>query len=250
MDLQLTGKNVLITGSSMGIGKAIALAFAEQGANVLINYVGDDQTAETTRLQAEAFGVKAYKFNADVSDSKQVSEMFQYLDNQLGDIDILVNNAGIAQNAPITEMTDEQWDKMIKVHLYGNFYNCREAAKRMKKRNTGKIVNISSDLGSLGCEEYAHYSAAKGGINAFTKSLARELAPHINVNAVAPGATLTDILVEFGENYIEEESAKYPLKRLAQPEEIAQSVLFLASACADFYTGQILGPNGGGVMNG
>lgn len=250
MDLKLTGKNVLITGSSMGIGKAIALAFAEQGANVLINYVGDDQTAETTRLQAEAFGVKAYKFNADVSDSKQVSEMFQYLDNQLGDIDILVNNAGIAQNAPITEMTDEQWDKMIKVHLYGNFYNCREAAKRMKKRNTGKIVNISSDLGSLGCEEYAHYSAAKGGINAFTKSLARELAPHINVNAVAPGATLTDILVEFGDNYIEEESAKYPLKRLAQPEEIAQSVLFLASASADFYTGQILGPNGGGVMNG
>lgn len=250
MDLKLTGKNVLITGSSMGIGKAIALAFAEQGANVLINYVGDDQTAEMTRLQAEEFGVKAYKFNADVSDSKQVSEMFQYMDNQLGDIDVLVNNAGIAQNAPITEMTDEQWDKMIKVHLYGNFYNCREAAKRMKKRNTGKIVNISSDLGSLGCEEYAHYSAAKGGINAFTKSLARELAPHINVNAVAPGATLTDILVEFGDNYIEEESAKYPLKRLAQPEEIAQSVLFLASASADFYTGQILGPNGGGVMNG
>ena len=250
MDLELTGKNVLITGSSMGIGKAIALAFAEQGANVLINYVGNDQIAETTRLEAEKFEVKAFKYNADVSDSKQVSEMFQYMDKHLGDIDILVNNAGIAQNAPITEMTDEQWDKMIKVHLYGNFYNCREAAKRMLKRNKGKIVNISSDLGSLGCEEYAHYSAAKGGINAFTKSLARELAPHINVNAVAPGATFTDILAEFGDNYVEEESAKYPLKRLAQPEEIAKSVLFLASSCADFYTGQILGPNGGGVMNG
>ncbi|WP_102692190.1 SDR family NAD(P)-dependent oxidoreductase [Rummeliibacillus pycnus] len=250
MDLKLAGKNVLITGSSMGIGKAIALAFAEQGANVLINYVGDDQTAETVRLQAEEYGVKALKCNADVSDSKQVAELFEYMDRQLGEIDILVNNAGIAQSAPITEMTDEQWDRMIKVHLYGNFYNCREAAKRMLKRKKGKIVNISSDLGSLGCEEYAHYSAAKGGINAFTKSLARELAPYINVNAVAPGGTHTDILLAFGDNYVEEESAKYPLKRLAQPEEIAKSVLFLASEMADFYTGQILGPNGGGVMNG
>ncbi|ETT86812.1 3-oxoacyl-ACP reductase family protein [Viridibacillus sp. FSL R5-0477] len=250
MDLKLTGKNVLVTGSSMGIGRAIALAFAEQGANVLINYVGDDHIAETVRLQAEENGAKALKYNADVSDSSQVSDMFQYMDTQLGEIDILVNNAGIAQNAPITEMTDEQWDKMIKVHLYGNFYNCREAAKRMKVKNKGKIINISSDLGSLGCEEYTHYSAAKGGINAFTKSLARELAPNITVNAVAPGGTHTDILLAFGDNYIEEESAKYPLKRLAQPEEIAKSVLFLASENADFYTGQILGPNGGGVMNG
>ncbi|WP_245639440.1 SDR family NAD(P)-dependent oxidoreductase [Viridibacillus arvi] len=250
MDLKLSGKNVLVTGSSMGIGRAIALAFAEQGANVLINYVGDDQKAETVRLLAAEHGVKALKYNADVSDSSQVRDMFQYMDTQLGEIDILVNNAGIAQNAPITEMTDEQWDKMIKVHLYGTFYNCREAATRMKAKAKGKIINISSDLASLGCEEFTHYSAAKGGISAFTKSLARELAPNITVNAVAPGGTLTDILLAFGDNYIEDESAKYPLKRLAQPEEIAKSVLFLASENADFYTGQILGPNGGGVMNG
>lgn len=250
MDLHLEGKNVLVTGSSMGIGRAIALAFAEHGANVVINYIGNDQPAEKVRLLAEASGVKAFTYKADVSDSQQVSEMFQYMDRKLGDIDILVNNAGFAQDALITEMTDEQWDKMIKVHLYGNFYNCREAAKRMKKRNKGKIINISSDIGSLGCEEFTHYSAAKGGINAFTKALARELAPNILVNAVAPSGTITNILEAFGDNYVEEESEKYPLKRLAQPEEIAKSVLFLASENANFYTGQILTPNGGVVMNG
>ncbi|KAA0965016.1 3-oxoacyl-ACP reductase FabG [Sporosarcina sp. ANT_H38] len=250
MDLKLKGKNVLITGSSMGIGRAIALGFAEQGANILINYIGSDQEAEKVLLQAKEYGVNVVKYRADVSDSQQVRDMFLYMDNHLGTIDILVNNAGFAQNAPITELTDEQWDKMIKVHLYGNFYNCREAAKRMKEKNKGKIINISSELASLGCEEFTHYSAAKGGINAFTKSLARELAPNILVNAVAPSGTHTAILQAFGENYIVEEAAKYPLKRLAQPEEIANTVLFLASANADFYTGQILTPNGGVVMNG
>ncbi|WP_432702423.1 SDR family NAD(P)-dependent oxidoreductase [Lysinibacillus sphaericus] len=250
MENNLAEKNVLITGSSKGIGKAIALAFAKQGANVFINYIGDDQEAEEVREQAEKLGVRAYKYRADVSDSHQVQDMFRYMDKHLGQIDILVNNAGFAQASSVLDLTDEQWDRMIKVHLYGCFYNCREAAKRMKERNKGKIINISSDIGSLGCEEFTHYSAAKGGINAFTKALARELAPNILVNAVAPSGTLTDILQEFGENYIEEESAKYPLKRLAQPEEIAKSVLFLASDNADFYTGQILTPNGGVVMNG
>lgn len=250
MENNLADKNVLITGSSKGIGKAIALAFAKQGANIFINYIGDDQEAEEVRAQAEKLGVRAYKYRADVSDSHQVQDMFRYMDKHLGQIDILVNNAGFAQASSVLDLTDEQWDRMIKVHLYGCFYNCREAAKRMKERNKGKIINISSDIGSLGCEEFTHYSAAKGGINAFTKALARELAPNILVNAVAPSGTLTDILQEFGENYIEEESAKYPLKRLAQPEEIAKSVLFLASDNADFYTGQILTPNGGVVMNG
>ncbi|AHN23373.1 3-oxoacyl-ACP reductase FabG [Lysinibacillus sphaericus] len=250
MENNLAQKNVLITGSSKGIGKAIALAFAKQGANVLINFIGDDHEAEEVRAQAEKLGVRAYKYRADVSDSHQVQDMFRYMDSHLGQIDILVNNAGFAQASSVLDLTDEQWDRMIKVHLYGCFYNCREAAKRMKERNKGKIINISSDIGSLGCEEFTHYSAAKGGINAFTKALARELAPNILVNAVAPSGTLTDILQEFGENYIEEESAKYPLKRLAQPEEIAKSVLFLASDNADFYTGQILTPNGGVVMNG
>ena len=151
MENNLADKNVLITGSSKGIGKAIALAFAKQGANVFINYIGDDQEAEEVRAQAEKLGVRAYKYRADVSDSHQVQDMFRYMDKHLGQIDILVNNAGFAQASSVLDLTDEQWDRMIKVHLYGCFYNCREAAKRMKERNKGKIINISSDIGSLGC---------------------------------------------------------------------------------------------------
>ncbi|CAM5188954.1 3-oxoacyl-ACP reductase OS=Lysinibacillus sphaericus OX=1421 GN=LS41612_03300 PE=3 SV=1 [Lysinibacillus sphaericus] len=138
MENNLAQKNVLITGSSKGIGKAIALAFAKQGANVLINYIGDDHEAEEVRAQAEKLGVRAYKYRADVSDSHQVQDMFRYMDSHLGQIDILVNNAGFAQASSVLDLTDEQWDRMIKVHLYGCFYNCREAAKRMKERNKGK----------------------------------------------------------------------------------------------------------------
>jgi len=246
MDLQLNGKNVVVTGGSRGIGKAIVLEFAKEGANVFINYFGDENEAEAVRLEAEKMGVQAISGYFDVSSSLDVEKMYHKVDQYFDQIDVLVNNAGIAYSSPIIEMSDEDWDRMIKVHLYGTFYNAREAARRMKK---GKIINISSDLGSLGCEEYTHYSAAKGGINAFTKALARELAPNILVNAVAPSGTLTSLLEAFGENYVEEESAKYPLKRLAKPEEIAKTVVFLASKHADFYTGQIIGPNGGVVMN-
>lgn len=248
--MKLQGKNVLITGSSKGIGRAIALEMAKNGANILINHFGDAKNAQNVKKEAEAFGVKATVFEADVSDSNMVEKMYTHFDQEIGSIDILVNNAGIAQGVSFTEMSDRQWDRMIKVHLYGYFYNARAAAKRMKEKESGKIINISSDLGSLGCEEFVHYSAAKGGINAFTKALARELAPNILVNAVAPSGTWTDILKDFGENYPEEEAAKYPLKRLAQPEEIAKSILFLASDDANFYTGQVISPNGGIVMNG
>ncbi|WP_404996587.1 SDR family NAD(P)-dependent oxidoreductase [Caldifermentibacillus hisashii] len=250
MDLQLNGKNVVVTGGSRGIGKAIVLEFAKEGANVFINYFGDENEAEAVRLEAEKMGVQAISGYFDVSSSLDVEKMYHKVDQYFDQIDVVVNNAGIAYSSPIIEMSDEDWDRMIKVHLYGTFYNAREAVKRMKKLNQGKIINISSDLGSLGCEEYTHYSAAKGGINAFTKALARELAPNILVNAVAPSGTLTSLLEAFGENYVEEESAKYPLKRLAKPEEIAKTVVFLASKHADFYTGQIIGPNGGVVMNG
>lgn len=129
MDINFTGKNVLITGSSKGIGKAIALGFAQHGANILINYIGDEQEAEAVRVEAEKLGVKALIFHADVSNSQEVQAMHQFMDEHLGNLDILVNNAGFAQGSSITDLTDEQWDRMIKVHLYGCFYNCREAAK-------------------------------------------------------------------------------------------------------------------------
>jgi 3-oxoacyl-[acyl-carrier protein] reductase len=247
--MDMSGKVALITGASKGIGRATALELAKAGADLLINYIGSEDSAREVQKLAESYGRKALIYHADVSNSACVQQMFSYLDHEFGTIDILVNNAGFAKGAFITEMSDELWDQMIRVHLYGVFYNSREAAKRMKQKKSGKIINIASDLGQLGCEEFTHYSAAKGGVISFTKALARELAPDILVNAVAPGGTMTDILTSFGENYIEEEAAKYPLKRLAEPQEIAKSVLFLASDYANFYTGQVLGPNGGGVMN-
>lgn len=242
-------KVALITGGSRGIGKAIALEFAKVGTHLMINYYGDDKEAEDVQRQAESYGVQAKIYHADVSDPKQVRNMFAAIDTTFGKIDILVNNAGIAQTSKITEMTDEQWDRMIKIHLYGVFYTSREAANRMLGQKFGKIINITSDLASQGAEDLSHYAAAKGGVTAFTKSLARELAPYVLVNAVAPGGTFTDIRSSLEEGH-EVNNNRLLLGRLAFPQEIAKSVLFLASDDANIYTGQVLGANGGSIMNG
>lgn len=244
-----TTKVALITGGSRGIGKAIALEFARAGVQLMINYFGDDKEAEDVQRQAESYGVHAEIYHADVSNSEQVRDMFAAIDTIFGKIDILVNNAGIAQTSKITDMTDEQWDRMIKTHLYGVFYTSREAAHRMLDQKSGKIINITSDLASQGAEELSHYSAAKGGVTAFTKSLARELAPHVLVNAVAPGGTFTDIRSSLEEGH-KVNNNRLLLGRLAFPQEIAKSVLFLASDDANIYTGQVLGANGGSIMNG
>ncbi|MEF2966819.1 3-oxoacyl-ACP reductase family protein [Paenibacillus sp. M1] len=241
-------KVALITGASRGIGKAIALEFAKAGMHLFINYFGDEKEAAEVRRQAESFGIRAEIYNADVSDPAQVREMFAVLDREFGKLDILVNNAGIAQAVKLTEMTDEQWDRMIKIDLYSVFYTSREAARRMLERKSGKIINVTSDLASQGAAELSHYAAAKGGVTAFTKSLARELAPHVLVNAVAPGGTFTDVRSSLEESH--KNDTRYLLGRLAFPQEIAKSVLFLASDDANIYTGQVLGANGGSVMNG
>ncbi len=241
-------KVALITGASRGIGKAIALELAKAGTHLFINYYGDDKEAADVQRQAESHGIRAEIYNADVSDPDQVQAMFAALDSAFGRIDILVNNAGIAQTSSLTEMTNEQWDRMIKIHLYGAFYTSREAARRMLEQKSGKIINVTSDLASQGAADLSHYAAAKGGVTAFTKSLARELAPHVLVNAVAPGGTFTDIRSSLEES--DKNDARYLLGRLAFPQEIAKSVLFLASDDANIYTGQVLGANGGSVMNG
>ncbi|MDT4870929.1 3-oxoacyl-[acyl-carrier-protein] reductase FabG [compost metagenome] len=166
-------------------------------------------------------------------------------------LDVLVNNAGILFEAPITELSLEQWDRMIRVHLHGAFLFSKGAAVLMKRQSSGAIINIASDLGQLGCANLCHYSAAKGGIIAFSKALARELAPwQVRVNSVAPGGTLTPMVERMGEHYVREEAARYPLQRLGSAEEIANVVAFLASDQASFMTGQILGVNGGGAMVG
>ncbi|WP_454254131.1 SDR family NAD(P)-dependent oxidoreductase [Pseudomonas sp. Marseille-Q8238] len=240
-------KTFLVTGAAHGIGRAIALALAEAGDTAILNDIGESAALSELTAQLDARGVHVRLALGDVSDPQTAESAFA----DLASLDILVNNAGVLDESPLTEMSFEQWDRMLRVHLYGAFLFSRSAARLMRDQGRGAIVNIASDLGQLGCANLCHYSAAKGGVIAFTKALARELAPHgVRVNAVAPGGTLTPMVERLGPDYIREEAARYPLQRLGTAEEIAHTVAFLASDKASFTTGQILGVNGGGVMNG
>lgn len=240
-------KTFLVTGAANGIGRAVVLALAERGDLAVLNDLTDSAALTSLVRQLEQAGVESRVVLGDVSAPETARQAFDGLPR----LDVLVNNAGILNESPITEMSFEQWDNMIRVHLYGTFLFAQQAARLMSRQGSGAIVNIASDLGQLGCANLSHYSAAKGGIIAFTKALARELAAKgVRVNAVAPGGTLTPMVERLGADYIREESARYPLQRLGTAEEIAATVAFLASAQASFTTGQILGVNGGGVMNG
>ncbi|WJV25640.1 MULTISPECIES: SDR family NAD(P)-dependent oxidoreductase [Pseudomonas] len=240
-------KSYLVTGAANGIGRSIALALAEPGDTAILNDLSFSYELESLVQELEKKGLEVRVALGDVSAPGTVKRAF----GGLRKLDVLVNNAGILNEAPIAQMAFEQWDMMIRVHLYGTFLFSQEAARLMTNQRQGAIINIASDLGQLGCANLCHYSAAKGGVIAFTKALARELAPKgVRVNAVAPGATLTPMVERLGAAYIDEEAARYPLQRLGTAEEIANSVVFLSSEKASFTTGQVLGVNGGGVMNG
>jgi len=240
-------KTFLVTGAANGIGRAVVLALAERGDLAVLNDRVESPTLASLIAELQDSGVEVRVALGDVADPQTARAAFADLPR----IDVLVNNAGILNEVAITEMTFEQWDQMIRVHLYGTFLFAQQAARLMQAQGSGAIVNIASDLGQLGCANLCHYSAAKGGIIAFTKALARELAGDgVRVNAVAPGGTLTPMVERLGPDYIREEAARYPLQRLGTAEEIAATVAFLASDKASFTTGQVLGVNGGGVMNG
>ncbi|NWA11622.1 SDR family NAD(P)-dependent oxidoreductase [Pseudomonas gingeri] len=240
-------KTYLVTGAAQGIGRAVALALGEQGSLAVLNDLQESPALLALADELKARGVEVRLALGDVSDPATAERAFSGLQR----LDVLVNNAGFLQEAPLSELSFEAWDRMIRVHLYGAFLFCKPAAALMTRQCSGAIVNIASDLGQLGCANLCHYSAAKGGIIALTKSLARELAAHgIRVNGVAPGGTLTPMVERLGEAYIREEALRYPMLRLGTAQEIAAAVIFLASAQASFMTGQILGVNGGGVMNG
>lgn len=241
------GQTVFVTGAGSGIGREVALGFAREGANLLLNDLPSQAGIQLVKEQIEAWGSKCVLKLGDVSSSDNVRSLFEDVEQ----LDVMVNNAGYLREVSFVKMSDEEWDRMMKVHLYGTFYFSRASARLMSRQGKGRIINISSDLGQLGCERLAHYSAAKVGVIALTKSMARELGQSgIRVNAVAPGGTLTPLVDALGATYIAEEAEKYPLKRLGNPAEIASAVLFLASDEASFMTGQVLGVNGGGVMNG
>ncbi len=246
--MELDGKVALITGAAQGIGKAIALMLAKNGADIVVSDINLEKAQETSR-EIEAMGRRSMAIKVDVSKSEEVEQMVEKIINEFGKIDILVNNAGITRDKLILRMTEEDWDAVLNVNLKGTF-NCTKAVIRhMSKQKSGKIVNIASVSGEMGNPGQANYSASKAGVIGFTKTIAREFAQRgINVNAIAPGyieTPMTDILPE----KVKEELKKMiPLERLGKPEDVAQAVLFLVSEASSYITGQVLNVNGGLYM--
>jgi len=249
--LKLIGKVALVTGANSGIGKAIAFYLAEEGADVVIDYVVNPDEANEVADQIKAMGRKSLAIKADVSNASEVKSMFTKIIEEFSKLDILVNNAGIGNLIPTVDLSDEAWNKMIAIHLYGTMNCTREALKIMLKQKSGKIINIASICGTTGCLAAAHYSAAKGGIIGFTRAVAREVIQQgINVNAVAPGYVDTPLLASAGltQESLKELLKEMPIGRLCTPREIASLVAYLASEDANFMVGQVISPNGGQVI--
>lgn len=239
-------KVILITGSSRGIGRATAIAFAHEGANIAVNYVKDKSAAEQTVAEIKALGVDAIAVQADVASENDVRKMVEEVIAQFGRIDILVNNAGIVFDVPILEKTVDQWERTLRVNLIGTFLCTKYVVPHMKGNVGASIINISSTNGldSLSPES-ADYDASKSGVISLTKNFAQALAPDIRVNTIAPGWINTDINKDLSEKYVESETEKIALKRWGRPEEIAKAVLYLASEDASFVTGATLVVDGG-----
>lgn len=244
--LSLSGRRALVTGAATGIGRATALLLAQAGAHVVVNHLRQAEAAQAVVQAIESAGGQAMAIDADVSVGSEV----QRLVAQAGEVHILVNNAGIIQEKPFLDTTEADWDRMLGIDLKSVFLTSRAVLPGMVARGGGVIVNLASDLGILGRENYAPYCAAKAGVIGLTRSLAREFAPHgIRVNAIAPGPVNTAMvsLDHMSAEWMEKELA-IPQHRVAEPEEIAATALFLASDLSRFYCGQVLGPNGGSVM--
>jgi 3-oxoacyl-[acyl-carrier protein] reductase len=241
----LDGKRALVTGGASGIGRAIALAFAAEGAHVAVNDLAPGAPIDAVVAEIHTRGGRAFAVPADVADEAAVLTMFEHL----GELDVLVNNAGILIEKPLLETTAADFDRLIGVNLRGAFLVGREALRVMVRRGEGRVINIASELAYLGRANCSVYCASKGGVLAMTRSWAREFAPRILVNAIAPGPTETPMLT--GGSTAPEtlaQEANIPLGRLGRPEEIANAAVFLAGPNATFITGQCLSPNGGAVM--
>ena len=238
-------KTALITGASRGIGREIAKKFHNKGYFVIINYNKNQKAA----MELQSILPNSIAIKADVSKESEVKNMIETVIERYGFIDVLVNNAGIAQQKLFTDITTEEWDSMISTNLNSLYYTCKYAVPSMVRQKRGKIINISSMWGISGASCEVHYSAAKAAVIGFTKALAKELGPsQIQVNAVAPGTIMTDMCSGFDEETISIIKEETPLGRVGTPEDVANSVLFLASEQSDFMTGQVLSPNGGMVI--
>jgi 3-oxoacyl-[acyl-carrier protein] reductase len=245
----LQGKVALVTGASRGIGRAIALELARQGAKIAVNYAGSEAKANEVVEEIKNMGGEAFAIQADVSDAQAVDRMVKTVLERFGRIDILVNNAGITRDNLLMRMKEEEWDDVININLKGVF-NCTKAVTRpMMKQRYGRIVNIASIVGVMGNPGQANYVAAKAGVIGLTKTAARELASrNITVNAVAPGFITTDMTERLNEEIKTEMLKQIPLARFGEPEDVAKVVAFLASDAASYMTGQTLHVDGGMVM--
>ena len=247
--IDLSGKSAVITGGARGIGRAIALRFAAQGADVCFSYRGNAEAARATAEEIEAMGRKALAVQADVAAQDSAKELIDAAIGELGKIDILVNNAGITRDDLIMRMKPEDWTDVIDTNLSGAFWTIKAATRPMMKARRGRIINITSVSGQAGQIGQTNYSSAKAGLIGLTKATARELGSrNITCNAVAPGFVLTDLTGDLPEALLEEAKARTPLGRFTSLEDVSAAVAFLASDEAAFITGQVLAVDGGLVM--
>ena len=241
-------KTVVVTGASRGIGREIAIEFARNGYNVLANYNNSEKEAIELEkmLIEEGYSIKVFK--ADVSKSYESDAMIEYCLKEFGGLDVLVNNAGISQDKLFTDITDEEWERMMSVNVTSVFNCSRRALQHMIWEKSGSIINITSMWGETGGSCEVHYSASKAAIIGMTKALAKEVGPsNIRVNAVSPGVIMTDMCAYYGEDTLNELKDETPLMKLGKPEDVAETVYFLAEK-AKFITGQVIGVNGGMVI--
>ncbi len=247
--MKLEGKVAVVTGASRGIGRAVALELAGCGADVVVNYAGNEASANEVVDQIKALGRKSIAVRADVSSSLDVTTLFDLVMEAFGSVDILVNNAGITRDTLIMRMKEEDWDDVLATNLKGVFLCTKAVMRQMMKQRSGRIINISSIVGVAGNAGQANYVAAKAGVIGLTKTTALELAPRgITVNAVAPGFIETDMTDKLPEELKNQMLAHIPLLRFGQPEDIAKAVSFLASEDAAYMTGQTIHVDGGMVM--
>jgi 3-oxoacyl-[acyl-carrier protein] reductase len=238
----------IVTGAGSGIGKATALRLARAGAKLAVNDLRAE-AAQRTAAEIERLGGAAIAVPGDVSDPAAVEGLAARCEAAFGRCTLLVNNAGFVHQAPLEALSVEQWDRMIAVHLRGTFLCIRRVLPAMLEAADGVIVNIASQLGQIGGVELCHYSAAKAGIIGLTKSLAREVSQRgVRVNAVAPGPINTELVLGLSEAWREAKAAELPLGSFGEPDDVAQTVAFLASTASRLYVGQTLGPNSGDVM--